>query len=237
MFSRTVTEHWLPRDVAVDDVAVGECRVVIDDSLPATRSLTILEPVVGGGIIRLTAARAASLELTGGQTVGGSALRSALEAENVRMNGADHLFYLPVDEHAVARSEVASEGTRQLTSEDAEPFAQFADLAPADEMDEAFVELDHWLVFGTFVDGQLVSAASMYPWNGTRLADLGVITLPEHRGRGLARRTVRAISARALSDGYEPQYRCQLDNLPSIALARASGFVPFGTWDVVASDD
>jgi len=41
------------------------------------------------------------------------------------------------------------------------------------------------------------------------------------------------MSARALADGYEPQYRCQLDNEPSIALARAAGFTPFGTWDVI----
>jgi predicted GNAT family acetyltransferase len=77
----------------------------------------------------------------------------------------------------------------------------------------------------------------MYPWRDTHFADLGVITLPGYRGRGLARRTVRAISARALAEGYEPQYRCQLDNTPSAALARAAGFVQFGTWDTIASGD
>jgi predicted GNAT family acetyltransferase len=89
-------------------------------------------------------------------------------------------------------------------------------------------------VYGTFVDGRLVTAASMYLWQETQLADLGVITLPEFRGRGLARRTVRALSAHALSEGCEPQYRCQLDNESSIALARACGFTPFGTWDVMS---
>jgi RimJ/RimL family protein N-acetyltransferase len=235
MFSRTVTDYWLRRDAALDDVGIGEYRVVIDDSLPAHRSLTILEPRDGGGVLTLTAAHAARLELIGGSTVGGPALRSALEATKVNLNGADHLFYLPVEEHAVVRNEVVSEGTRQLTEKDAAQFTQFAAGAPADEMDEAFVELDHWLVFGTFVDGQLVTAASMYPWTGAQLADLGVITLPEYRGRGLGRRTVRAMSARSLADGYEPQYRCQLDNEPSIALARAAGFARFGTWDVIAA--
>jgi predicted GNAT family acetyltransferase len=102
-------------------------------------------------------------------------------------------------------------------------------------MDDAFVELGHWLVMGTFADGRLVCAASMYPWRGTHLADVGVITLPGYRGRGLGRRTVRALSARALAEGYEPQYRCQLDNMPSAALARAAGFAQFGTWNVIAS--
>lgn len=77
----------------------------------------------------------------------------------------------------------------------------------------------------------------MYPWRETRLADLGVITLPAFRGRGLATRTVRAISAQAIADGYEPQYRCQLDNAASIALAAAAGFARFGEWDVMTSDD
>lgn len=88
-------------------------------------------------------------------------------------------------------------------------------------------------MFGTFVDGRLAGAASMYPCSGTRFADLGVITLRGFRGRGLARATVLAMAAEALEGGYEPQYRCQLDNAPSVALASASGFRRFGEWAVI----
>lgn len=235
MFSRTVTDYWLTGDAAADDLLVGEFRVVVDDSLPANRSLMTLDHA-DGGVLTLTSARAASLDLAAGSLVSRAALRSALEAAEVSLNGADHLFYLPNAEHAVVRAEAVPEGTRQLTDADADSFAQFADAAPAAEFDEAFVELDHWLVFGTFAEGRLVAAASMYPWSGTQLADLGVITLPGCRGRGFAKRTVRAISARALAEGLEPQYRCQLDNEPSVALARAAGFARFGTWDVIAPD-
>ena len=91
-------------------------------------------------------------------------------------------------------------------------------------------------MFGTILDGRLVSAASMYPWDGSRLADLGVITLPEFRGRGLGRATVRAMSALAIDRGYEPQYRCQFDNASSVALAASAGFALFGDWDVVATE-
>ena len=77
----------------------------------------------------------------------------------------------------------------------------------------------------------------MIPWQGTLLSDLGVITLPQYRGRGLVTRTVRALSARALSRGYEPQYRCQLDNEASVALAAAAGFSRYGTWHVIGSDE
>ncbi|MET3770048.1 GNAT superfamily N-acetyltransferase [Marisediminicola sp. UYEF4] len=151
----------------------------------------------------------------------------------ITLNDPDYVFYLPVAEQAALRDEPALGGTRQLTSEDENAFVRFAGEAPEADIDEAFVELDHWLVFGTFVDGRLVAAASMYPWEGTRLADLGVITLPDYRGRGLGGATVRAISAHAIAMGYEPQYRCQRDNAPSVALATSAGFTRFGEWEVI----
>lgn len=235
MFSQTVTDCWLP-DAAADAAATaGGYRVITDGSLPGNFSLMTLETTGGGRFLRLTSAQARCLGLTGVSTVADSDLHLALEAAGVALHGADYLFYLPVDEQAAVRAETMPAETRQLTLADAEAFAQFAAAAPAEDMDDASVELDHWLVVGTLVDGRLVAAASMYPWRGTRFADLGIITLPEYRGRGLAKRTVRAISARALADGYEPQYRCQLDNTPSVSLARAAGFAQFGTWDVIAS--
>jgi len=211
--------------------------VLTDDSLPGSFSLMILETSSYGRLLTLTPAQARRLGLIGVSVVGESALRSALAAAGAALHGADYLFYLPVEDQAAVRAEPVPGGTHQLTEADAEAFAQFAAAAPAQDTDDAFVELGHWLVMGTFADGRLVAAASMYPWRGTNLADLGVITLPGYRGGGLAKRTVRAISARALADGYEPQYRCQLGNTPSASLARAAGFVQFGTWDVIASGD
>ena len=200
MFSRTVTDYWLPGAVAGAAAAAGEYRVLTDSSLPGSFSLMILETSSYGRLLTLTPAQARRLGLVGVSVVGEPALRSALAAAGAALHGADYLFYLPVEDQAAVRAEPVPGGTRQLTEADAGAFAQFAAVAPAQDMDEAFVELGHWLVMGTFADGRLVAAASMYPWRGTNLADLGVITLPGYRGRGLARRTVRAISARALAE-------------------------------------
>jgi len=235
MFSRTVTNYWLP-DTAPDAAArAGGYRVITDGSLPGNWTLMTLETSSGDRFLTLTSAQARCLGLSGVPTVSDAALRSALAAAGVALHGADYLFYLPVEDQSAVRAETVPGETRQLTMADAGAFAQFAVAAPAQDMEEAFVELGHWLVWGTFADGRLVAAASMYPWRGTHFADLGIITLPEYRGRGLAKRTVRAISARTLAAGYEPQYRCQLDNTPSASLARAAGFAQFGTWDVIAS--
>lgn len=35
-------------------------------------------------------------------------------------------------------------------------------------MDDAYVELDNWAVFGSFEEHRLVSAASMYPWDSAQ---------------------------------------------------------------------
>jgi predicted GNAT family acetyltransferase len=63
-----------------------------------------------------------------------------------------------------------------------------------------------------------------------------VLTLPTHRARGHARTVVRALCQHAAQQGYEPQYRCQLDNHASLAVAKAAGLTHFGTWEVVSSD-
>ena len=62
-----------------------------------------------------------------------------------------------------------------------------------------------------------------------------MLTLPDVRGRGFARAVVLTISDFSRREGYEPQYRCQLDNLASVALAKSCGFALFGKW-IVASD-
>jgi GNAT superfamily N-acetyltransferase len=211
--------------------------VVVDAELPMNRSVMVLELAGGGGVVTVTPAHAADVGLTAGSTVSAAGVLDVLAGAGVVMNDPDHLFYLPLVEQSAVVSEVSPGTIRALGEADAVVFGQFEGAVPADDLDEAFVELDHWAVFGSFDGDRLGCAASMIPWQGTRLADLGVITLPELRGRGLARRTVRALSAHALSQGYEPQYRCQLDNEASVALAAAAGFVRYGTWHVIASDE
>ncbi|MEV4737101.1 MULTISPECIES: GNAT family N-acetyltransferase [unclassified Microbacterium] len=230
MFSPIVLAHWLPDagSAPADDGVV----VAIDPALPATRAVSLLRTEGGSTILSLSPERAGEFDLAAGTRLDDEELSALLQRHGITLNDPDHLFYLPHADHAGLRAERVAPETRPLSTADAVRFADFGADAPEDELDEAFVELDHWLVYGTFVEDRLVCAASMYPWSGTRFADLGVITLPEFRGRSLARRTVRAIGAAALERGYEPQYRCQIDNVASVALARAAGFARFGTWEV-----
>lgn len=241
MFSTAVTDHWLAGLAPADlPAAPGTYRVVVDADLPASRRFSVLDPTGTGGVVRATPQVAAALRLVDGGTVGSAALTAALASAGIALNGADHVFHLPAAALDALRASAPDPDVRVLTAADADAFAAFAAAAPEDDLDEAYVELDHWLVVGAFVasaDGpRLVSAASTYPWAGTTLADTGVLTLPGHRGHGLGRRTVLALAAHALRRGHEPLYRCQLDNAASVGLARAAGFVPLATWDVVHPD-
>jgi len=219
MFSAVVTNHWNTEGTA------DAIRVVIDPTLANNRSVSVLTVAGGVSIATMTPERAAQLAITGDEV-------TPEQLATLTLNDPDHIFYLPESWQATG----FDENTRQLTPRDSAAFERFTTEAPDSDVDDAFVELDHWLVFGTFVENRLVAAASMYPWGGTRLADLGVLTLPEVRGQGHGTALVRAISARARELGYEPQYRCQLDNAPSIVLAEKVGFELFGDWRVILSD-
>jgi GNAT superfamily N-acetyltransferase len=228
-----VTDCWFPTDATREAGEVGSHQIVVDDTLPEDRSLMLLQPVGRGGILSATSKTLVRLGLHWQTKIQSQELARTLTAANIELNGADYLFYLPVEEQLVLRSELVPSLTRRLHGADGDAFAVLSAEMPEEDLDEAFIQLDHWLTFGTFVDDRLACVASMYRWRGTHLADLGVVTLPAYRGKGLARVTVRALSAAALEQGYEPQYRCQLDNAPSVALARSAGFSRFGTWDVI----
>ncbi|MEP7180226.1 MAG: GNAT family N-acetyltransferase [Pseudonocardiales bacterium] len=233
MFSRMVTDYWFPRNATSVAGEVGSYQIVVDDTLPADRSLILLEPVGRSGILSATSVTIERLGLAPQTKIDSRALARSLATAQMKLHGADHLFYLPVEAQSAVQSERVASVTRRLQDTDADAFAVLSAEASEEDLDQAYVEIDHWLVFGTFVDDRLAAVASMYPWRDTHLADLGVLTLPAYRGRGFAKATVRAISAAASKRGYEPQYRCQLDNVTSAALAHSAGFERFGTWNVI----
>lgn len=159
-----------------------------------------------------------------------------LKGRQIFLYGADYIFYFPEGEKGTILNHHSPENSRPLTEHDAELFSVFESLATEEDLDGAFVELDHWKIFGVFEEGQLVTATSMYPWQDSKLSDIGVITLDDFRGKGYAQQAVRSISKAALEGGYEPQYRCQLDNTASVALAKKLNLSLFAKWDFISPE-
>lgn len=55
--------------------------------------------------------------------------------------------------------------------------------------------------------------------------ELGLATVPEYRGKGLATATAAACLAHCLTQGYNPHWHCWADNRPSQVVAEKVGFV------------
>ncbi|MEB4613124.1 GNAT family N-acetyltransferase [Leucobacter sp. M11] len=165
------------------------------------------------------------------------ALRAALLASGIPLNGPDHLFFLDdATKQQLQQSENPSH-VRRLTSADAAAFETFEGAVSEEDLDGASVELDHWMVFGAFAGDALVAVGSSYPFDdGVALADMGVVSHPAHRGQGHARSVIYALARGALAANHEPQYRCQIDNTSSVQLATRSGFTSIGTWDLPLPD-
>lgn len=234
-FSPIVTDFWhayVGRGTVLRESA--DFRLAVSQELHADTELMVLRTVAGQTSVILTPELAARAGFGESQPLSEAEFRASLEKAGLTLHGADNLFYFTSRARDALVAEFPAGDIRQLTADDKEIFAAFQSAATEEDLDDAQVELDHWAVFGSFDNGRLIGAASMYQWEDAPIMDLGVLTLPVFRGKGHARRLVRAAFRYACTQGYEPQYRCQLDNAASSALAIAAGLALFGTFDVIA---
>ncbi|MGE6333989.1 GNAT family N-acetyltransferase [Stenotrophomonas sp. NPDC077659] len=233
-FSTTVVQYWdslLHRGRQLP--STPGLTAFVNPGLDVQRRAMILEAGDGSVHAALTPGVAAAAKLTAHPATPFSpaTLREALRSGGIRLHAPDLVYY--ASPGAVAKVMLKpSVRVRQLGPEDAKTFELFTHQAFRQDQEDAYVELDHWSVFGAFDEGELLAAASMYPWGGAAIADMGVLTLPRARGAGLGRALVGALRTDAEDRGHHLQYRCQHDNHASIALARSSGLVRYGTWEV-----
>jgi RimJ/RimL family protein N-acetyltransferase len=79
------------------------------------------------------------------------------------------------------------------------------------------------LAFGAFVDGALASVAAPF-FRGARYEDLGVVTEPRFRGRGLSPACAARLAQDARSRGRRLSWSTSPDNAASLAVAAKLGF-------------
>ncbi len=211
--------------------------LTINPDLDEDRRVMVLETSDGRVISVLTPALAEKAGLHHLQVLSEAIFRQKLNDVGITLHGADYLFYFSKADKIELLQENLVGDVRRLTEQDDIVFSEFQSSASEQDLDDAQVELDHWTVFGSFEHNRLVSAASMYPWeDDLQIADLGVLTLSSFRGKGHARKVVRSLCKYAYGQGYEPQYRCQIDNDASTLLAKAVGLTLFGKWEVISPD-
>lgn len=237
-FSKQVTDFWneeMNGDLWYKD---DSFTLMINEDLEEDGQIMLLESADKQHVNAvITSAIMKRIGLMVNDSLSESVFLQLLKDAGISLHGADYIYYYQEENKKKLLEAASIETIRQLNASDAEAFEYFVSSASEQDLDDAYVELDHWVVFGSFEDGKLVSAASIYPWgDDVKIADLGVLTLPDYRGKGHARNLVHTICKYTLQQGYEPQYRCQIDNHASAVLAAASGLTLYGKWDLIASD-
>ena len=133
--------------------------------------------------------------------------------------------------HFVADAPVggAGDGDRERAHAiDAAQAAAFAAHLAADEVEEAGILEDGAQHFGVSADGRLAAVSALTDWAGAP-SDVGVITAPRRRGRGLGRIAAAPAIDHAVSQAGFARWRSRDDNPASIAIARRLGLAFYGT--------
>ncbi len=121
---------------------------------------------------------------------------------------------------------------RQVGPDDEVAFQAFVAASPTAEQNEAEVSLTDEAVYGAFDGSRLTAMASTYEYMG--MIDIGVLTDPAYRGRGLGRAVVAAISRHYLNDADESRlllYRHVAKNIGSSKVSEALGYQLFSQID------
>lgn len=111
---------------------------------------------------------------------------------------------------------------RQLSEADADAMSVLHAANTPEDVDEGYVEVTHQIAFGCFLDEQLVAAASGYERTG--FLDIGVLTHPEFRKKGLGKSAVGALCDWANQNGMIAQYRHDVLNTSSQNVAKSLNF-------------
>jgi GNAT superfamily N-acetyltransferase len=115
------------------------------------------------------------------------------------------------------------EAVRLLEPDDERALRRLAEECDATEWEHSGLEFDRPPVYGCFRGSEIASAAGYELW-GEKIAHVGVVTHPVHRGQGFGKAVVSGIAGHALRDGLIAQYRTLQSNLASMAIGRVLGF-------------
>ena len=83
------------------------------------------------------------------------------------------------------------------------------------------------VIYGIDQDGRLAAAGNLTSFRG-HPADVGLLTRPAARGRGLARQIAGQMNGDALPTAGLIRYRALVTNSPSLAIAQSLGFTGYG---------
>ncbi|KOY14788.1 acetyltransferase, partial [Paenibacillus xylanivorans] len=151
LFSQTITDFWRTPFLNGDILYTDEVfTVTINPDLDKDSRVMVLETTDGRVMAVLTPAMADKVGPYQRQDLSEEIFRRKLNEAGVTLHGADYLFYFSEADKNVLLQENLEGDLRRLTEQDEAAFSEFASSASKQDLDDAYVELDHWAVFGSF---------------------------------------------------------------------------------------
>src|SRR3954471_3046164 len=145
LHSQAITEFWSAAFRAGVVLLKNDGFVAASNpELPDDRRVMMLEAVDGTVTAVLAPGLATALGLSSSRDSTESAFRQTLAAAGITMHGADYLFYFADADKDALLHEDPGPGVRRLTEQDRAEFAEFQAAASAEDLESAYVELDHW---------------------------------------------------------------------------------------------
>jgi GNAT superfamily N-acetyltransferase len=158
----------------------------------------------------------------------------AAEGHGIKRAGAGLSLYLDPDEFRPAAA-VAELELRRLDGKAEWPLVKsLLEGCSEEEVDDAEIYEDDpdAVVFGGFAGERLVCYAGFRYWE-EKFADIGILTHPEFRRRGVGKWLVSALCEWCLENGVIPMYRVDPENSGSRRIAEALGFALWARIDVL----
>jgi GNAT superfamily N-acetyltransferase len=205
-----------PRPLAVPHAELGDYRGMYAQAFGAA-------PVVSLPLELLASHGRDAMEAVAGGLVDDGRWRAVFGERTDAVVGPAGVSYADA---GTLRPSPADAEVRPLTEADRPALDALRDALPPVEWEHGGGEFGETRVFGSFVDGTLAARAGYEVWAG-RIAHLGVVTHPAHRGRGLGAAAFAFAARAALDAGLIAQHRALLSNTHSMSIARRLGFVPY----------
>lgn len=161
-------------------------------------------------------------QLQASVTLTGATIRDSARDYPLSVTASDVLCYLEPNAFRPHKTEAPFRSQR-LTPADRAALEGLHAACSEDDVENAFVEIDHDTVWAVWHDQDVVAAASMYRTR-SGFHDVGVLTHPAFRGEQLGKAVVSALCGYALAQDAIIQYRCHKDLSSSLRLAQALGF-------------
>lgn len=125
------------------------------------------------------------------------------------------------------RSVPRSVPVRRVAGSEADAIERLRSAVAPDEWSEGgFVPLPD-ATWGSFDGAELVALGNMTAWNAAR-SDVGLVTHPAHRGRGLAAAVASTMIGETLERTTVVRYRALVTNMASLRVAERLGFIGYG---------